>query len=187
MPVVERLAWRWVIFNEFAAEDTSGEPRNRVLYYEELCASPESVTRGIFDFCALGWSEQTAQFLHSSTTRSRDDYYSVFKDPLASAWRWQSELSAEDAAIVARVTADSAPARPYFAPSAWNASSSTGLGSPGTSRCAASGCLPADGLVHPDLTLEAVPEPEHHVVAAQILPLAKHTGRACQCRDVRAR
>ena len=38
MPAVERLAWRWVIFNEFAAEDTAGEPRNRVLYYEELCA-----------------------------------------------------------------------------------------------------------------------------------------------------
>ena len=130
MPVVERLAWRWVIFNEFASEDTTGEPRNRVLYYEELCASPESVTRALFDFCALAWSEQTAQFLHSSTTRTRDDYYSVFKDPLASAWRWQSELSAEDAAIVARVTADSAPARSYFVPSTWNRPA-TGFGSPG--------------------------------------------------------
>jgi len=130
MPVVERLAWRWVIFNELAAEDTAHEPRNRVLYYEELCASPESVTRALFDFCGLSWSGQTAQFLHSSTTRSRDDYYSVFKDPLASAWRWQAELSTEEAAMVARVTADSAPARPYFAPSAWNRST-TGFGSPG--------------------------------------------------------
>ena len=119
-----------MIFNEFAAEDTTGEPRNRVLYYEELCASPESVTRALFDFCALGWSEQTEHFLHSSTTRSRDDYYSVFKDPLESAWRWQSELSAEDAAIVARVTAHSAPARPYFRPARWNRPS-TGFGSPG--------------------------------------------------------
>lgn len=120
MPAVERLAWRWVIFNEFAAEDTAGDPRNRVLYYEELCAAPEPVTRTLFEFCGLAWSEQTAQFLRSSTTRSRDDYYSVFKDPLASAWRWQTELSAEDAAIVARVTADSAPARPYFARGSWN-------------------------------------------------------------------
>jgi hypothetical protein len=78
------------------------------------------VTRTLFEFCGLAWSEQTAQFLRSSTTRSRDDYYSVFKDPLASAWRWQTELSAEDAAIVARVTADSAPARPYFARGSWN-------------------------------------------------------------------
>jgi hypothetical protein len=120
MPVVERLAWRWVIFNELAAEDTLGEPRNRVLYYEELCAAPETVTRALFKFCALGWSEQTAQFLRSSTTRSRDDYYSVFKDPLASAWRWQAELSAEDAAIVAHVTGDCLPAQPYFGRSSWN-------------------------------------------------------------------
>ena len=56
------------------------------------------MTRALFEFCGLAWSEQTARFLRSSTTRSRDDYYSVFKDPLASAWRWQAELSAEDAA-----------------------------------------------------------------------------------------
>jgi hypothetical protein len=109
-----------VIFNEFAAEETAGEPRNRLLYYEELCAAPEPVTRGLFDFCGLDWNEQTAQFLRSSTTRSRDDYYSVFKDPLESAWRWQAELSTEDAAIVARVTSDCAPARPYFERSTWN-------------------------------------------------------------------
>jgi hypothetical protein len=120
MPVVERLAWRWVIFNELAAEDTAGEPRNRTLYYEELCALPEAVTRSLFEFCELDWNEQTAQFVRSSTTRSRDDYYSVFKDPLASAWRWQGELGAQEAAIVARVTAESAPARPFFERSAWN-------------------------------------------------------------------
>jgi hypothetical protein len=120
MPAVERLAWRWVIFNEVAAEDTASHPRNRILYYEELCASPQVVTEALFNFCALGWNGQTAQFLRDSTSRSRDDYYSVFKDPLASAWRWQTELSLADAAIVARVTAESAPAWPYFARSPWN-------------------------------------------------------------------
>ena len=120
MSAVERLAWRWVIFNEFAANDTAGEPRNRLLYYEELCAAPESATRSLFEFCGLDWNEQTAHFLRSSTTRSRHDYYSVFKDPLESAWRWQAELAATDAAIVARVTADCAPARPYFERNAWN-------------------------------------------------------------------
>jgi hypothetical protein len=122
MPVVERLAWRWVIFNEVAAEETAGDLRNRMLYYEELCAAPEVVTRALFDFCSLPWHEQTARFLHSSTSRSRDDYYSVFKDPLESAWRWQSELSVSDAALVARVTTDALPARPYFAASGWNRS-----------------------------------------------------------------
>jgi hypothetical protein len=109
-----------VIFNEFAAGDTAGERRNRLLYYEELCADPERVTRTLFEFCGLGWNEQTAQFLLNSTTRNRGDYYSVFKDPLESAWRWQTALAAEDTATVARVAADSAPARPYFERSAWN-------------------------------------------------------------------
>lgn len=127
MSAVERLAWRWVLFNEFAAQDTAGEPRNRLLYYEELCAAPEPGTRALFEFCGLGWNEQTAHFLLSSTTRSRDDYYSVFKDPLESAWRWHAELSAEDAAIVARVTADCAPARPYFERSTWNRAGSAFL------------------------------------------------------------
>ncbi len=100
--------------------DAAGDPRNRILYYEELCASPEPVARGLFAFCVLDWNGQTAQFLRNSTSRSRDDYYSVFKDPQASAWRWQSDLPAADAAIVARVTAGSPPAEPYFTRSTWN-------------------------------------------------------------------
>jgi hypothetical protein len=120
MSAVERLAWRWVIFNEVAFEDTAGETRNRVVYYEELCASPQPVTQTLFEFCELAWHEQTEQFLNDSTSRSRQDYYSVFKDPLASAWRWQAELSPQDTATVARVTAESVPAQPYFTRSAWN-------------------------------------------------------------------
>lgn len=123
MAAVERLAWRWVIFNEAALAETAQCPRNRILYYEELCAAPEAVTRGLFDFGSLDWNEQTASFLHISTSRSRDDYYSVFKDPHASAWRWQQELSADDAARVARVTAESPIAEPYFAASSWNRTS----------------------------------------------------------------
>jgi Sulfotransferase family len=123
MPVVERLAWRWVIFNEVASEETAGETRNRVLYYEELCASPVPVTRELFDWCSLGWDAQTAQFLRSSTSRSRGGYYSVFKDPRESAWRWHAELSPPDVSLVARITADSAPARPYFAVNGWNRAS----------------------------------------------------------------
>jgi hypothetical protein len=120
MPVVERLAWRWVIFNELAVEGSAGLARNRLLHYEELCASPEPVARELFEFCQLSWNAQTAQFLQASTSRARDDYYSVFKDPLASAWRWQDELAVAEAALIARVVADSPSARPYFARSAWN-------------------------------------------------------------------
>jgi hypothetical protein len=120
MTAVERLAWRWVIFNEVAFEDAGTHPRSRVVYYEALCAAPQETTRELFRFTALDWSEQTAAFLKSSTTRSRAGYYSVFKDPLESAWHWTGELAESDAARVAEVTADSLVAGPYFVASSWN-------------------------------------------------------------------
>jgi Sulfotransferase family len=119
---IERLAWRWVIFNEVAFDGAAANPRNRVLYYEALCAAPEDTTRELFGFADLDWNEQTAAFLKSSTSRSRADYYSVFKDPLESAWRWTSELAATDAARVAEVAAGSVIAAPYFVANGWNRS-----------------------------------------------------------------
>jgi hypothetical protein len=120
MTSVERLAWRWVIFNEVAFDDAGTDPRSRVVYYEALCADPEATTRDLFRFTELDWSEQTAAFLKSSTTRSRAGYYSVFKNPLESAWHWTGELAEPDAARVAEVTADSLVAAPYFVASSWN-------------------------------------------------------------------
>jgi Sulfotransferase family len=120
MTAVERLAWRWVIFNEVAFEDTAANPRNLVLYYEELCAAPEAVTRRLFEFSGLVWNEQTAAFLRSSTARERKGYYSVFKDPLESAWHWMGGLVAPDAARIAEVAAGSVIAAPYFVENGWN-------------------------------------------------------------------
>ena len=81
-------------------------------------------------------------------------------------------VTAEDAAIVARVTADSPPARPYFA-SSWNRPAA-GFGSlaerhrPGA---CVSGWLPAGGLVHPDLALETVTEAQQDIMARRYFHL----------------
>jgi hypothetical protein len=103
----ERLAWRWVLFNEKAAEETAGETRCMRLYYEELCADPAGVTRRLFDHCGLDWNEQTEKFLSSSTSQARADYYSVFKNPRESAWRWRERLLPEDIERVMRVVSSS--------------------------------------------------------------------------------
>lgn len=120
MTPVQRLAWRWVIFNEAAQVPSFAHERSRILYYEELCAAPEPVTRALFEFCGLDWNAQTARFVLSSTTTSRDDYYSVFKDPLASAWRWQSELDESDVERIAAIVGECSIGRPYFTASTWN-------------------------------------------------------------------
>jgi hypothetical protein len=92
MKPVERLAWRWAIFNEKALEETEDLPNITVLRYEDLCARPVEVARQLFAFAGLSWTEQAEQFLRASTTRERGSYYSVFKDPLRAANKWRQEL-----------------------------------------------------------------------------------------------
>jgi len=120
MTVAERLAWRWVIYNEKAADELAGNPRAMVLYYEELCARPAEIARGMFEFVELDWHPQSQQFVASSTSDSRSDYYSVFKNPLESAWRWRKELDPAEAERVLEIVAQSRVARPYLEPRDWN-------------------------------------------------------------------
>ncbi len=120
LPAADRLAWGWTLFNEKATEDAQGNARCLLLHYEELCADPIGVTRRLFDHCGLSWSAQTEEFLAASTSTgtsagaSSTDYYSVFKNPLKSAWRWQTSLPAQDIKRVLAVAATSAVGAPYL-------------------------------------------------------------------------
>ena len=120
MPAAERLAWRWVIYNEKAADELCGNPRAMTLYYEELCARPPEIARALFQFVELDWHPQSQLFVANSTSDSRSDYYSVFKNPLESAWRWRKELDPAEAERVLEIVAQSRVARPYLEPRDWN-------------------------------------------------------------------
>jgi hypothetical protein len=116
----ERLAWRWLIYNEKARNELAGRANATMLYYEHLCAEPVSVTRSLFDFVELDWNAQTEEFIAASTTAARSSYYSVFKNPLDSAWRWRRELDPADAERVMAVASRSPVARPYLEARDWN-------------------------------------------------------------------
>jgi hypothetical protein len=92
MPAAERLAWRWVIYNEKAADELSGNPRAMTLYYEELCARPPEIARALFRFVELDWHPQSQQFVASSTSTA-----STTSIRMARKWRWRNELGPAEA------------------------------------------------------------------------------------------
>lgn len=89
----ERLAWRWVLIHEKILADVADCGRVLTVRYEDVCADPLAMTRRMFEFTGLGWQPQTEHFIGASTRATKTDYYSVFKNPRASAERWRSELA----------------------------------------------------------------------------------------------
>ena len=111
MNPVERLAWRWLLFNENAMDDTDGIPSCKVVRYEDLCTDPLNVTKQMFDHVGLQWSEQTAGFLARSTAVEDSSYYGVFKNPVESMSKWRKELSQADIGCIMAIVKDSRPGR----------------------------------------------------------------------------
>ena len=93
---VERLAWRWVLFNAKALEDIAGRSNCMSLRYEDLCRDPVGVAKKLFEFTKLSWNNQTELFVSQSTAKDVGRYYSVVKDPMKAATKWKNELSASD-------------------------------------------------------------------------------------------
>ena len=96
----ERLAWYWVLTQEKILADVAGSDRVLTIRYEEVCAQPLEMTRRMFEFTGLDWQPHTERFVRTSTEVTDSNYYSVFKNPQASAERWRSELSPD---IIERV------------------------------------------------------------------------------------
>ncbi len=110
----ERLAWRWVVYNEKAWDEIAEEPRARLLRYEALCADPFGVTRDLFNFAGIDYGPQTEAFLRLSTGGRDGGYYSVYRDPGVAAWRWREEMAAADQAAVMAIARNSRVGAVYF-------------------------------------------------------------------------
>lgn len=93
LTIEERLAWRWILTQEKILADIERSKRVLTVRYEDVCANPVEMTRKMFAFADLAWQPQTEGFIRASTEATDTSYYSVFKQPQASAGRWRSELS----------------------------------------------------------------------------------------------
>lgn len=101
----QRLAWRWLLCNEKALDDTQGLSNCLAVRYEDICEAPAAQARALFSHAGLDWDSQSEAFLNASTSRTDDRYYAVFKDPAEAAGRWKSELDPAVVSAVAGVVA----------------------------------------------------------------------------------
>ena len=114
LPLVERLAWRWLVLNELGMQQADGNDNAMVLRYEDLCAEPEKKSRQLLEFSGLPWATQTADFVAESTAsrnRSGTGYFSVNRDPLIAAMKWKQQLDSETIASIRNVVSDSQPGK----------------------------------------------------------------------------
>lgn len=116
LPLMEKLAWEWVIFNEKMIEETEGRQNCRLVKYEDVCADPAEELKSLYDFCGLEMAAQTRSFLEASSKGSSDAvrYYSLFRDPLKAATKWRTELPEEQQESVRRIAAGTSPGRHYY-------------------------------------------------------------------------
>jgi len=115
----ELLAWHWATTNELVLDAMSGHENARFVLYEDLCADPVERTRDLFSFTGLDWNPQTEEFIRRSTNfGGTERYFSVFRNAVASANRWRTELSEQDQRIVMDVAAQTSLARLWTDPPA---------------------------------------------------------------------
>ncbi|MBI5430581.1 MAG: sulfotransferase [Nitrosomonadales bacterium] len=96
MSAVERLALKWALYYEHALTETAGMENVIVVRYEDFCERPLEEAQQAFRHCRLRWAPETERFIASSTSHENTEYYSVFKNPEVSAWKWRNDLSASD-------------------------------------------------------------------------------------------
>ncbi|OOG22024.1 hypothetical protein B1C78_15545 [Thioalkalivibrio denitrificans] len=93
LTVEERFTWRWVIDHDQALERLASVQRCTPVWYEDLCLDPVTGYRHLFELTGLTWGPHTERFLSATTDQHDDGYYSVYKNPVEVAYRWQNELS----------------------------------------------------------------------------------------------
>lgn len=110
----ERLAWRWVLFNEKARDDTRDNENVMILRYEDMCASPVETAQSYFEFCGLEWCDQTMAFLGASTSKDSGSYYSVYKNPDKAASKWRSVLDQKKVGLIRLIVERSSIGQRYM-------------------------------------------------------------------------
>ncbi len=115
MPPVERLAWKWVAFNDAACRALSHEKRAITVSYESLTAAPDQEFPTLLKAVGLDWHDDVASFVRNSIGGSGNaSHYSLRRDPQAAARRWKKELSGTEISVILDICGKSEVGRSFF-------------------------------------------------------------------------
>lgn len=109
----ERLAWRWLLFNEKAIQELRGQPNSYIVRYEDICEKPRLLARTMFQFAGLNWSDSVEAFVQETTTPAEYADYSVYRDPERAAWGWRDRLEPAVAERICTLMDGSTPGKLY--------------------------------------------------------------------------
>lgn len=101
---VERMAYFWLCMNEQAAEDAEGMSNYMRVYFDEFCKNPVALSKQIFEFFGLAFTQQTESFLSTSSVDSkRSNYFSVSRQSEQVPGSWVGRLAADDAKLIMKI------------------------------------------------------------------------------------
>lgn len=98
----ERLAWRWRLINDKAIDETE-QLNGIILKYDAVCEHPEDSVKDLFLQLNLHYGESTDKYIKSSTSKTKDAYYSLTKDPHIAANKWREQLLPEQIIRIKKV------------------------------------------------------------------------------------
>ncbi len=103
MSPIQRLTWRWLLFNEHSLKNNLSNNNFYLVKYEDVCENPTEYTKRLFNNVNLDWSLQTEKFIHKSTNTTNNSYYSVFRNSKKISSNWRSLLSRNEIKSIEKI------------------------------------------------------------------------------------
>ena len=112
----ERIAFLWMICNQWIHDEMADHPGYQLVVYEDLCQDLTATTRRLFDFIGLSFDAQSQDFLAQLEATEAGDahYFDVVRSPKASLYKWREQLSADQIERIERMVCHSAIGRRFF-------------------------------------------------------------------------
>ncbi len=94
LSATQSVAYEWLLFNDYILEELEGDPRLRIVVYDDFCRDPHAAARELLEWAGLEHVQATSDFIDRSLRYDGPPprYFDIVRNPLEAAMRWQREL-----------------------------------------------------------------------------------------------